>query len=89
MNNQITQSPSEPPSDVIMTDASPSISTPFPKLLKYLSTHTVYEAIPENMKILVFNNELVLFDYYLVTVLLKVGIIKIWEIRKTIQVIDI
>ena len=58
MNNQITQSPSAPPSDVIMTDVSSSINSQFPKLLKYLSTHTVYEAIPENMKILVFNNEL-------------------------------
>ena len=58
MNNQITQSPSAPPSDVIMTDVSSSINSQFPKLLKYLSTHTVYEAIPENMKILVFNSEL-------------------------------
>ena len=58
MNNQITQSPSAPPSDVIMTDVSSSINSHFPKLLKYLSTHTVYEAIPENMKILVFNSEL-------------------------------
>lgn len=56
MNNQITQSPSAPPSDVIMTDVSSSINSQFPKLLKYLSTHTVYEAIPENMKILVFNS---------------------------------
>lgn len=58
MNSQITQSPSAPPSDVIMTDVSSSINSQFPKLLKYLSTHTVYEAIPENMKILVFNSEL-------------------------------
>lgn len=58
MNNQITQSPSDPPSDVIMTDVSSPIQTQFPKFLKYLSTHTVYEAIPENMKILVFNSEL-------------------------------
>lgn len=31
---------------------------PFEKFIKYLSGHTVYEAIPENMKILVFNSEL-------------------------------
>ena len=30
----------------------------FSKLKKFLFSHTVYESIPENMKILVFNNEL-------------------------------
>ena len=42
--------------DVVMKEEKSK--EPFEKIIKYLSSHTVYEAIPENMKILVFNSEL-------------------------------
>lgn len=55
----------QPPTDVVMTNED-TVDNKYQKLkslfTKYLKEHTVYETIPENMKILVFNSELTIRD---------------------------
>ena len=54
-----------PSTDVVMSNEE-SVDSKYQKLkmvfTKYLKEHTVYETIPENMKILVFNSELTISD---------------------------
>ena len=57
--------PQNPTPDVVMSNED-TVDSKYSKLktifTKYLKEHTVYETIPENMKILVFNSELTIRD---------------------------
>ena len=56
-NKEKSKSP-EPESRITNENNDKKETNIFSKLKKFLFSHTVYESIPENMKILVFNNEL-------------------------------